>query len=479
MLFKRAITYDDVLLVPKFSSVLSRKDVCLKTRLTRNITLNTPLISSNMDTVTEAKMAIALAKNGGIGIIHRFNTIEQQVEEVRKVKRAEAFIIKNPHCVNEDDKISDILRLMDQYKIKSFLVTNEYDKLVGIITERDIRFLDDIESRVWQHMTTDLFYYIKNRNILVTPKEQIEFYGLNEDTVKEIFCSYKLKKLPIVNSEMMIEGLITAKDFYYSLKNRKASHDSEKRFLVGAAVGVKKEDIDRALALVEADIDCLVLDIAHGHSAHCLNMLKELKKRVNVDIIAGNIATGEGALDLAKAGADAIKIGVGPGSICTTRIVTGCGVPQLTAILDSVKSLRENKIDIPCIADGGIKTSGDIVKALAAGAETVMLGSLFAGTDEAPGLIINKNGKKVKIVRGMAGVTANLKMDKVVVPEGVEATVAYKGSVSEIIKNMIGGISSGLSYCGSNNLEELREKAEFIEISGQSLRESHSHDVDL
>jgi len=465
---KTGLTFDDVLLVPKKSSVTSRKNISVKTRLTKNIELNNPIVSSNMDTVTESEMAIAMARNGGIGIIHRFNSIEEQVKMVEEVKRAEGLIIKDPYCVNLDTSLEDIKSLMNSKKVHSLLVS-ETGQLKGIITSRDIRFCKNG----------------KTAQEIMTPREKLIIGkpGISFDEATKLLDKNRIEKLPLVNSENNIKGLITSKDILNRINRPHASLDQQGRLLVGATVGVK-DYLARAESLVAVDVDVLVIDIAHGHSDLAINALKTLKDKFKVDIIAGNVATAEGAESLIRAGADGVKVGVGPGSICITRIVTGSGVPQLTAVRNA--SSIAKKYNVPIIADGGIRNSGDITKALAVGASTVMLGSVLAGTDESPGSLLIKDGRQVKIIRGMAGYGANMskrerenKRSDVfdIVPEGVEGFVPYRGSVKNIIKQLIGGLQSGISYCGSTNIVEMQANAEFIRITGSGKKESGSHDV--
>ena len=465
---KTGITFDDVLLVTKKSSVNSRKNISVKTRLTKNIVLNNPIVSSNMDTVTESEMAIEMARNGGIGIIHRFNSVEEQVKMVEEVKRAEGLIIPNPYCVNLDASLEEIKSLMKAKKVHSLLVSGT-GKLQGIITSRDIRFY-------------------KNGNTaqeIMTPREKLIVGkpGISFEEARELLDKNRIEKLPLVDSENNIKGLITSKDILNQINRPHASLDTHGRLLVGAAIGVK-DYIVRAESLVAADVDVLIIDIAHGHSDLAINTLKTLKEKFEVDIIVGNVATSEGTEALIRAGADGVKVGVGPGSICITRIVTGSGVPQLTAILNC--ALVAKKFNVPIIADGGVRTSGDITKALAAGASTVMLGSVLAGTDESPGELLTKDGRRVKIIRGMAGYGANMskrERENVrsevfdIVPEGVEGMVPYRGSVKDIIKQLVGGLQSGISYCGSTNIIEMQANAEFIRVTGSGKRESGSHDV--
>ncbi len=465
---KTGITFDDVLLVPKKSGVSSRKNISVSTKLTKNIELNSPIVSSNMDTVTEAEMAIAMARNGGIGIIHRFNSIEEQVEMVKEVKRAESLVIENPYRVSLDTKLDEIKFLMKKKKVKSLLVSED-GKLQGIITSRDIRFISNGKSAAE----------------IMTPREKIITGepNISIDDAKATLDKYRIEKLPLVDSSNQIMGLITSKDILNHINRPNASLDKRGRLLVGAAIGVK-DYMERAKALVDAGVDTIVIDIAHGHSELAISTLQTVKKNFKVDIIAGNVATGEGTKDLIEAGADAIKVGVGPGSICITRIVTGAGVPQLTAIKECASIAK--KYGVPIIADGGIRTSGDLTKALAAGASTAMLGSVLAGTDESPGEILIKDGRRAKIIRGMAGYGANMsKREREnmrsevfdIVPEGVEGVVPYRGSVRDILTQLIGGLQSGISYCGGHSILGLQQNAEFIRITGAGKKESGSHDI--
>ena len=465
---KTGITFDDVLLVPKKSSVNSRKNISVKTRLTKNIELNNPIVSSNMDTVTESEMAIAMARNGGIGIIHRFNSIEEQVKMVEEVKRAEGLIIRDPYCVNLVTSLEDIKSLMKSKKVHSLLVS-EKGQLQGIITSRDIRFYKN--GNTAQEIMTP-------REKLIVGKPDISF-----EEATELLDKNRIEKLPLVDPDNNIKGLITSKDILNQINRPHASLDGHGRLLVGAAIGVK-DYLERAESLVAVDVDVLVIDIAHGHSDLAINTLKTLKEKFEVDVIVGNVATVEGTEALIRAGADGVKVGVGPGSICITRIVTGSGVPQLTAVLNSATVAK--KYNVPIIADGGIRNSGDVTKALAAGASTVMLGSVLAGTDESPGDLLTKDGRRVKIIRGMAGYGANMskrERENVrsevfdIVPEGVEGMVPYRGSVKDIIKQLVGGLQSGISYCGATNIYEMQSNAEFIRVTGSGKRESGSHDV--
>ncbi|NOZ25103.1 MAG: IMP dehydrogenase [Nitrospirae bacterium] len=464
------LTFDDVLLVPAKSDVIP-KEVDVSTYLTRNISLNTPIVTSAMDTVTEASMAIAIAREGGIGFIHRAMPPDRQALEVDKVKKSESGMIIDPITVSPEAPISDALALMNQYKISGVPVTVK-GKLIGILTNRDLRFETRMDRKVKAVMT-------KER--LITANENITL-----DEAKEILHKYKIEKLPIVDREYNLKGLITIKDIEKKRKYPHACKDSVGRLRVGAAVGVGSEAIERAAVLVSAGVDVLVIDTAHGHSNAVIKTLKELKKKFGVDVVAGNVATREGAKDLVEAGADAIKVGIGPGSICTTRVIAGAGVPQITAIKECYAVAKRYKI--PVIADGGIKYSGDITKAIASGAHSVMIGSLFAGTAESPGEIILYQGRSYKVYRGMGslGAMAQGAKDRYgqegvetqkLVPEGVEGRVPYKGPLSQSILQLIGGLRSGMGYCGCRTLDELRRKAKFIRITNAGLRESHVHDV--
>ena len=472
----QGLTFDDVLLVPKRSPIVSRSQTNLRTKLSRNITLNIPIISANMDTVTESGMAIALAREGGIGIIHRFMTIEDQVDEILKVKRSESVMIEQPYTIKPDLTVAEAKKAMAEYSVSGLLV-EEAGKLLGIITRRDITFEKNNKLKVSELMTKDV----------ITAK-----VGITIDQAKDILHNKRIEKLPVVDDKKHIVGLITSKDILKMEQYPYASKDKKGRLLVGAAVGVKGDYLERTEALLEAGADVIVVDIAHGHSENAINTVHMIKKAFpDSELIAGNVATGEGSRDLIKAGVDAVKVGVGSGSICITRVVTGSGVPQLTAVIDSVKVARD--YEVPIISDGGIRNSGDITKALAAGASSVMIGSLFGGTDESPGKTLVKNGKKYKMYRGMASFYASLGRKyreagpQVVdsddlndyVPEGVEAMVPYNGSVVEIIRQMAGGLRSGLSYCGAKTIPEMQTNAEFIKITSAGYIESQSHDVDL
>jgi IMP dehydrogenase len=478
----KGLTFDDVLLVPKHSPIASRQDVDTSSWLTSTISLRVPLVSANMDTVTESPMAIAMGRAGGIGIIHRFMTIEHQARQVARVKRAEGYIVEHPHAIDQATSIALARALMKRFEVGGLVVTNGSDGLVGLITQRDILLAPDDTAPVSSVMTKP------DQIISATPTTSPE-------AARALLHQHRLEKLPVIDEDGRLVGLITAQDIVKQGRYPGATKDSKGRLRVGAAIGVKPNELERAEALLAAGADLLVLDIAHGHADHCIHMIKELRRNFPMaQIVAGNVASKEGARDLAEAGADAIKVGVGPGSICTTRIVTGFGVPQLTAIMDSVEGVAESGRNIPVIADGGIKGSGDLVKALAAGASTVMVGSLFAGCEEAPGATVIRDGQKFKVVRGMASLGAAMGRKAVeqgedesaesqadwdkVVPEGVEAVVPYRGHLDELLYQLVGGLRSGLSYGGAQTIEELQANAEFIEITPAGIRESRSHDVD-
>ncbi|MGA7368694.1 MAG: IMP dehydrogenase [Nitrososphaeraceae archaeon] len=471
------LTFDDVLIVPTRSHIISRSQTNLRTRLSRNIFLNIPLISANMDTITESGMAIALAREGGIGIIHRFMTIADQVDEVLRVKRSESVMIEQPYTVRQDMNVTDVRKLMTSYGVSGLLVEDIDHKLVGIITRRDITFESNPTKKVSGSMSRD-----------VTTAQK----GITIEEAKEILHKHRIEKLPVVDKKYHIVGLITSKDILKMEQYPYASKDKKGRLLVGAAVGVKGDFLERAETLLGAGADVIVVDIAHGHSDNAINAVKMIKRAFpKCELIAGNVATGNGSKDLIRAGVDAVKVGVGSGSICITRVITGSGVPQVTAVVDSAKVTKD--YDIPIISDGGIRTSGDATKALAAGASSVMVGSLFGGTDESPGKTLVKNGKKFKMYRGMASFYASLgrkyreEGSQVIesddlndyVPEGVEAMVSYKGSVVDIIRQLVGGLRSGLSYCGANTIVEMQKNAKFIKITSAGYTESLPHDVEV
>ncbi len=470
-ILKEAYTFDDVLLVPNKSEVLPR-EVSLATNLTKTIKLNIPLMSAGMDTVTDSKMAIAMAREGGIGIIHKNMTIEEQAMEVDKVKRQENGVITDPFYLSPDNSINDAMSLMSKYRISGVPITVD-GKLIGIITNRDIIFETNYDKKISEVMT---------REKLITAPEDTTI-----EEAKEILKTSKIEKLPLVDKDNNLRGLITIKDIEKVKRFPNSAKDSKGRLLCGASVGVTKDMMERVDALVQVGVDVLNVDTAHGHSKGVLDAVKTIKeKHPNVQIIAGNIATAEAAKDLIESGADAIKVGIGPGSICTTRVVAGVGVPQLTAVMDCVE--EANKYGIPVIADGGIKYSGDIVKALAAGAKVVMMGSMFAGCEEAPGETEIYKGRSYKVYRGMGSLSAMAcgskdryfqEGNKKLVPEGVEGRVPYKGSVADTVFQLLGGIRSGMGYLGSPTLKDLYEKATFVVQSSAGLRESHPHDISM
>lgn len=471
-LVKEGLTYDDVLLIPQKSSVLPHQ-VSVKTKLTNKITLNLPIVSAGMDTVTEAKLAIAIAREGGIGIIHKNMSIEQQALEVDKVKRCEHGVIVDPFSLSPDHQVKDAEELMGRYRISGVPVIDKDHKLVGIITNRDIRFETDMEARIGDVMT-------KERLITGPADISLEEAG-------KILRQYKVEKLPLVDENGILKGLITIKDIEKQVKYPNRATDARGRLLAGAALGIGSDMMERAAALVKAGVDVVGLDSAHGHSANVIEAVRTLKAAYpDLDVIAGNVATAEATVDLIEAGADCIKVGIGPGSICTTRVVAGIGVPQITAVYDCAKAAKP--YGIPVIADGGIKYSGDIPKAIAAGANVVMLGSLFAGTEESPGEIVMYQGRSFKTYRGM-GSTAAMEAGskdryfqnetKKFVPEGVEGRVPYRGYLKDIIYQLVGGLRSGMGYCGTATIEELQENGQFMRITNAGLKESHPHDISI
>lgn len=468
-----ALTYDDVLIVPNYSEVLPT-EVELKTRFSKNITMNIPIASSAMDTVTESRTAIVMAQEGGIGVIHKNLTPEEQAFEVEKVKKYESGMILDPFTVNPEQKVSDLFELQKKYKISGFPVVDRDKKLVGIITNRDLRFVSDHSKKVKEVMTS------KN---LVTAEEGVSF-----TKAKEILQQHRVEKLPVVNKDGVLCGLITIKDIEKTIAFPNSNKDQFGRLRVAAACGVSDKEMKRAEALIKAHVDAIVIDTAHGHSKGVIDMVKAIKKmNAKVDVIAGNVATAKACEDLIAAGVDGIKVGIGPGSICTTRVIAGIGVPQMQAIFDC-RDICE-KAGIPFIADGGIKYSGDIVKALAGGASSVMIGSLFAGTDEAPGEMVLYQGRAYKMYRGMGSLGAMEKGSKdrygqsaveevsKLVPEGIEGQVPYRGSLATNLFHLVGGIRSGMGYVGAETMKDLRERARFIKITAASLKESHPHDV--
>ncbi|MBI5860408.1 MAG: IMP dehydrogenase [Nitrosarchaeum sp.] len=476
MEFKEGLTFDDVLLVPKYSDITSRSQTNLSTKLSRNISINIPFVSANMDTVTESAMAVAMARAGGIGIIHRFLTIKEQANEVLKVKRSGSVMIENPYVIHLDKTVQDAINYAEEKEISGLLVIDSNSKLVGIVTDRDLLFETDTTHLIKDVMTKDV----------VTAK-----LGVSLDEAKKILHQHRIEKLPIIDESGFIKGLITSKDITNIEDYPSASKDKKGRPLVGAAVGVKGDFMERTESLLEAGADVLVVDIAHGHSENAINTIRNIKKAFpKCELIAGNIATAQGAEDLIKAGVDAVKVGVGSGSICITRVITGSGVPQLTAVMDCAKIGKD--YGIPIISDGGTRTSGDATKALAAGASSVMVGSMLGGTDESPGTVLTKNGKRFKIYRGMASLgaslgrkskeTGSISFDEDLndyVAEGVEAMVPYKGTVTDILKQLTGGVRSGLSYCGAHTIPQMQANAEFIKMSRAGFAESQPHDVSL
>ena len=470
-LIGEGITFDDVLLVPAFSEVIAN-DVDTRTRLTNKIQLNIPLMSASMDTVTEHRMAIAMARQGGIGIIHKNMSIEEQAEEVDKVKRSENGVITDPFSLSPEHTIQDADDLMAKYRISGVPIT-EGTKLVGIITNRDLKFETDFSKKIKESMTSEG---------LVTAKE-----GITLEEAKQILGKARKEKLPIVDDDFNLKGLITIKDIEKQIKYPNAAKDDQGRLLCGAGVGITADVLDRVQALVNAHVDVIVVDSAHGHSANVLRVVRMVKDKFpDLQVIAGNVATGAGAKALIEAGADCVKIGIGPGSICTTRVVAGIGVPQITAIMSAYEEAK--KAGIPIIADGGIKYSGELTKAIAAGADVCMLGSMLAGCDESPGDFELYQGRKYKVYRGMGSLAAmeNGSKDryfqtnaKKLVPEGVEGRVAYKGTVEDTIFQMMGGIRSGMGYCGAKDIKTLQETGEFVKISAASLKESHPHDIHI
>lgn len=470
---REGLTFDDVLLVPSYSEVLPR-EIDVGTRLTPKIRLNIPIISAAMDTVTESALAIAIARAGGLGVIHRNITIESQALEVDKVKRSESGMIVDPITLPPEDKIAKAVEYMKKYSISGIPITSE-GKLVGILTNRDLRFVENLDRQIAEIMT---------RENLVTASE-----GITLEQAKGLLHRHRIEKLLVVDGEMNLKGMITVKDIMKKIQYPNAAKDNRGRLLVGAAVGVGEDCLKRASPLVDAGVDVLVVDVSHGHSRRVLEATAQLKERFpDLELISGNVATPEGARALIEAGADSVKVGVGPGSICTTRVIAGVGVPQLSAIMDCASVCAE--YNRPLIADGGLRYSGDITKAVGAGAEVVMIGGLFAGTEESPGETLLFEGRTFKVYRGMGSVEAmkagsrdryyqeGREADKLV-PEGVEGRVPYRGPLSESIFQLVGGLKSGMGICGARNIQELREKAKFIRITGAGWRESHPHNVTI
>ena len=469
---KEALTFDDVLLVPQLSSVLPR-DVDITSRLTKNIRLNIPLISAAMDTVTESQMAIAMARHGGIGVIHKNLSIENHVREVDRVKRSESGMILDPVTISSSKTIQEALDIMAHFHISGVPVVDE-GKLVGILTNRDIRFETNLDLLVSDRMTG---------NDLITVKK-----GTTLNEAKSVLQEHRIEKLLVVDDNGALCGLITVKDILKKENHPNAASDKHGRLLVAAAIGVSSDSMERAQALVNANVDALVIDTAHGHSKGVLETVKLLKSKLNIDIIAGNVATGAGTRALIDVGVDAVKVGIGAGSSCTTRMIAGVGVPQLTAVMDAFENAQKN--DIPVISDGGMRYSGDIAKSFAAGAETAMLGSILAGTNESPGEIILWEGRSFKSFRGMGSIAAmndgskdryfqhNTESNKLV-PEGIEGMVPYKGEVKETIHQLMGGVRSSMGYCGSKSIKEFHKNIEFIRITGAGMKESHPHDINI
>ncbi len=466
---KQGLTFDDVLLIPKYSRVLP-KDVDLRTQLTKDLILNIPIISAAMDTVTEYKLAIALAREGGLGIIHKNLSIEEQAIQVDRVKRSEHGVITAPFYLSPDHLVIDALKLMEKYRISGVPIT-ENGKLVGILTNRDLRFETNYYQPIKNVMTKD--------NLITAPE------GTSLEEAQKIMGKHKIEKLPIVDENYMLKGLITIKDIEKTIQYPNSAKDKNGRLLVGAAVGISKDTMDRVKALVEAKVDVVAVDSAHGHSQNVIEIVRKIKNAYpELKLIAGNVATAEGTKDLIKAGADIVKVGMGPGSICTTRVIAGVGVPQITAIMDCAE--EADKFGVKVIADGGIKHTGDITKAIGAGAAAVMIGSMFAGTKESPGEMEIFQGRSFKVYRGMGSISAMQAGSKdryfqedasKLVPEGVEGRVPYRGTLAEVVFQIVGGLRAGMGYCGMESIEQLRTEAQFIQISHSSLIESHPHDI--
>jgi IMP dehydrogenase len=471
-----ALTYDDVLLVPQYSEVESRKKLSTRTRLTSKLNLQIPIVSANMDTVTESEMAVAMARAGGIGIIHRFMSIDEQVRQVQRVKKTESFVVENPITLKVSDTVGDVKRIVKDTYTGGIVILDETGKVVGIVTTRDLLFEENGHRSLSEVMT---------REVITAPS------GTTLKQAEKILHEHRIEKLPLVDENGHLSGLITVKDIMKLEEHPMASKDLRGRLAVGAAIGVKSSELKRVECLLEAGTDCIVVDIAHGDSKLEIEIIKSIRQHFSrSQIIGGNVATAEGTQRLIDAGVDAVKVGVGPGSICITRIVAGAGVPQLTAVMECAEVARPQ--GIPIIADGGVRTSGDIVKALAAGASTVMIGSLLAGTDESPGLLITRKGHRYKVSRGMASLQANVARKtregegdvsqeeiEEYVSEGVEAAVPYRGSAREMLAQLIGGLQSGMSYTNAHSVEELQEKAVFVRMTPVGLKESHPHDVEL
>ncbi len=477
------LTFDDILLVPKFSPIKSRKDVSTKTDFSRRIKLNVPIVSANMDTVTESAMAVAIARQGGLGVIHRFMSVDDEVEEVTKVKRSEGVMIEHPITLPPDRSVREAWGVLEKNDVGGIVVVDSKQRVVGILTRRDITLEDDLGRRISEVMTP--------RRDMVTSR-----VGITMERAKNLLHKNRIEKLPVLDGRGRLVGLITSKDILKRKMFPGATKDEKGRLRVAAAIGVKGDYLERAEMLLDADADALVVDIAHGHSSHAIDTVKRVKKEFkDAEVVAGNVATAAGASDLIKAGADAVKVGVGSGSICVTRVVSGFGVPQFTAILDSARAAQE--YGVPVIADGGVRNPGDVTKALAAGASTVMIGSLFAGTEESPGPTLLREGVRYKLTRGMASLAATVDrrirentrastkeseiIEEVIeesVPEGVEGLIPYKGGVDEVVRQLVGGLRSGMSYCGANTIRALQDKSEFIRITDAGRKESGPHDIE-
>lgn len=470
-----ALTYDDVLLVPQYSDVDSRRLLSTKTRLTKKIALQIPIVSANMDVVTEGEMAIAMAREGGIGMIHRFMTIAEQARQIERVKKAESFMVDSPITMSEAHTVGDVKRVVEETGTGGILILDKDEKLIGIVSTRDLLFEEDDQKPVTEIMT---------REVHSAPPTT----SLKE--AERLLHEHRIEKLPLVHSDGKVAGLVTLKDIMKIVQFPDATKDSKGRLAVGAAVGVRDKEMRRVEAVLAAGADCVVVDIAHGDSRLEIEMIKNIRKHFPAaQVIGGNVATRDGTRRLIEAGADAVKVGVGPGSICITRVVAGSGVPQLTAVIECAEAARE--YGVPIIADGGIRQSGDIVKALAAGADTVMIGSMLAGTDESPGMMLTRKGHRYKASRGMASLEANILRNKregndltheeieEYVAEGVEAAVPYRGKAREVLNQLVGGLQSGMSYAGAHSVEELQRKAVFVRMTGAGLKESGPHDVEV
>ena len=470
-----ALTYDDVLLVPQYSDVDSRRSLSTKSCLTKKIVLQVPIVSANMDVVTESEMAITMAREGGIGMIHRFMTIAEQARQIQRVKKAESFIVDNPITMKESNTVGDVMRVVDETGTGGILILDRDDKLIGIVSTRDLLFENDLDKPVTA---------IMSRDVHTAPPDT----SLKE--AERLLHEYRVEKLPLVADGGKVVGLVTLKDIMKITQFPKATKDAKGRLSVGAAVGVRDKEMRRVEAMLEAGADCIVVDIAHGDSQLEIEMIKNIRRSFpEAQIIGGNVATADGTKRLIEAGVDAVKVGVGPGSICITRIVAGSGVPQLTAVIECAEAARP--YGIPIVADGGIRQPGDLAKALAAGAQTAMIGSLLAGTDESPGLIMTRKGHRYKASRGMASLDANIERNKRegndltqeeiedYVAEGVEASVPYRGRAREVLTQLIGGLQSGMSYSGAHSIEELQQKAVFVRMTGAGLKESGPHDVEV